>query len=69
MTERKKIPRPLPPADTPCPVIDAYKKDVDRTLLRERLKLTPQERSGRFQMAMRTIFELKKAAAQRRKRT
>ncbi len=26
------------------PVIEAYKKDVDRTLLRENLKLTPAER-------------------------
>jgi hypothetical protein len=26
------------------PVIEAYKKDVDRTLLRENLKLTPQQR-------------------------
>lgn len=28
----------------PDPVIEAYKKDVDRTLLRENLKLTPEER-------------------------
>ena len=28
----------------PCPVIEAYKKDVDRTLLRESLKLTPDQR-------------------------
>jgi hypothetical protein len=28
----------------PDPTIDAYKKDVDRTLLRENLKLTPDER-------------------------
>ncbi len=28
----------------PDPVIEAYKKDVDRTLLRENLKLTPQQR-------------------------
>jgi hypothetical protein len=26
------------------PVIEAYKKDVDRTLIRENLKLTPEER-------------------------
>lgn len=35
------------PADAPLepdPVIEAYKKDVDRTLLRENLKLTPWER-------------------------
>lgn len=28
----------------PDPVIEAYKKDVDRSLLRERLKRTPTER-------------------------
>ena len=30
----------LPPADFYDPVIEAYKKDIDRTLLRENLKLT-----------------------------
>lgn len=33
----------LPPI-TPNPVIEAYKKDVDRTLLRENLKLSVEER-------------------------
>jgi len=28
----------------PDPVIDAYKKDVDRTLIRENLRLTVQQR-------------------------
>ena len=28
----------------PDPVIEAYKRDVDRTLLRENLKKTPEER-------------------------
>jgi hypothetical protein len=28
----------------PCPVIEAYKRDVDRTLLRENLKLTTHQR-------------------------
>jgi hypothetical protein len=31
-------------ADYCDPVIDAYKKDVDRTLLRENLKLSVEER-------------------------
>ena len=30
------------------PVIEAYKKDVDRTLLRENLRRTPQERTRNF---------------------
>lgn len=28
----------------PNPVIEAYKKDVDRTMIRENLKLTPEQR-------------------------
>ncbi len=28
----------------PDPVIEVFKKDIDRTLLRENLKLTPEER-------------------------
>ena len=28
----------------PDPVIEAYKRDIDRTLLRENLKKTPEER-------------------------
>ncbi len=35
--------RALPPPE-PDPVIEAYKADIDRTLLRERLKRTPAER-------------------------
>jgi hypothetical protein len=31
-------------ADEPDPVIEAYKKDVDRTLLRENLKRSVEER-------------------------
>ena len=31
------------------PVVEAYKRDVDRTLLRENLKLTPEERLRKLQ--------------------
>jgi hypothetical protein len=37
------------------PVIEAYKKDVDRGLLREALKLTPEER-------IRELIKLQRAA-------
>lgn len=37
------------------PVIEAYKRDIDRTLLRERLKLTPEER-------LRDLMRLQAAA-------
>jgi hypothetical protein len=42
------------------PVIEAYKKDVDRTLLRERLKLTPEER-------LRDLMRLQAAAEELRR--
>jgi len=57
---------PLPPADFIDPVIEVYKRDVDVTLLIENLKRSSQERSMRFLTAMRTVFELRKAARERR---
>jgi hypothetical protein len=33
-----------PPPWDPDPVIEAYKKDVDRTLIRENLRRSPEER-------------------------
>jgi hypothetical protein len=33
----------------PDPVIELYKRDVDRTLLRENLKLTPEQRLQKLQ--------------------
>jgi len=49
------------------PVVEAYKKDVDRTLIRKNLKLTVTER---FQQAMelqRFAEELKRAGREARK--
>ncbi|MBE7490347.1 MAG: hypothetical protein HS108_01080 [Planctomycetes bacterium] len=39
-------------------VIDAYKKDVDRTLLREYLKMTVEQRFERFLALMKFLEEL-----------
>ena len=39
----------LPVSLDPDPVIEAYKKDVYRTLLRENLKLTPEARLRKLQ--------------------
>ena len=39
----------LPAANMCDPVVEAYKKDVDRTLLRENLELTVAERMLKFQ--------------------
>jgi hypothetical protein len=46
----------------PNPAIEAYKKDVDRTLLRENLELTPDQR------ARKMIAVLRFAEAVRRSR-
>jgi hypothetical protein len=45
---------------TPDPVIDYYKKDVDRTMLREHLKLTPQQRLDKLVAFMRALDELRR---------
>jgi hypothetical protein len=44
--EKPAVPPPveLAPPDYCDPVLEAYKKDVDRTLLRENLKLTVEQR-------------------------
>jgi hypothetical protein len=47
--------RPL----SPDPVVEYFKKDVDRTLLREHLKLTPQQRLEKLVGFMRSLDRLK----------
>lgn len=49
----------------PDPVIEHYKKDVDRTLLREHLKLTPQQRLERVVAFMRDVDRLRAASRKR----
>ena len=43
----------LPVSLDPDPVIEAYKNDVDRSLLRENLKLTVTERAEKMIAALR----------------
>lgn len=43
-------------------VIDAYKRDVDRTLIRENLRLSPDERLRRFLSIHRFVLQLHGAA-------
>ncbi len=50
------------------PVIEAYKKDVDRTLLRENLKLTVEERFIKFEQVWEYAQELREAGRRARKR-
>ena len=45
----------------PDPVIEAYKKDVDRTLIRENLKLTPEDRVRKLQSFMDFVHTLRRA--------
>ena len=43
------------------PVIEAYKKDVDRTLIREMLRLTPEERILKLQDFVAFAIEVQEA--------
>jgi transposase len=49
------------PKFEPDPVIEAYKKDVDITLIRENLKLTVEERLRKLMRTQRFIEELRRA--------
>lgn len=50
----------------PDPVIEAYKRDIDRTLLRENLKLTPEERLNKLFALQQFAAELRRAGARLR---
>ena len=54
----------LAPPDVHDPVVEAYKQDVDRTLLRENLMLSADERFAKFESYMQLFDELR-AAGQR----
>lgn len=45
----------------PDPVVEAYKRDVDRTLLRENLRLTVEERFERLMRLQQFAEELRRA--------
>jgi len=50
------------------PVIEAYKKDVDRTLIRENLRRTPEERSRILTEMLRLFDEARRARLAERDR-
>jgi hypothetical protein len=52
---------PLPPPDAQDPVVEAYKKHVDRSLLRENLRLSVEERLQKFLRNMSLVQELRAA--------
>jgi hypothetical protein len=51
----------------PDPVIEAYKKDVDRTLIRENLRRSPAERLRNLQAWQRFAAEWKRALGSARR--
>lgn len=53
----------------PDPVIEAYKKDIDRTLIVENLKLTVDQRFERLGALQRFAEELRAAGRKSRART
>ena len=52
----------LPVSLDPDPVIEAYKRDVDMTQVRERLKLTPAERVLLLQQFIGNLEAIRGAA-------
>jgi len=52
---------------TPQPVIEAFKKDIDRTLIRENLKLSPEERLLKLMQLQRFAQELRHAGRRARR--
>jgi hypothetical protein len=52
----------------PDPVIEAYKVHVDRTLLRQNLMRTPEERLAHLEAARRLADEMRRAGAEARGR-
>ena len=51
----------MEPDEASDPVVEAYKQHVDRTLLRENLKLTPEERLRKLQALLEWAEELRRA--------
>jgi hypothetical protein len=62
------VPRLIPVSLDPDPVIEAYKKDVDRTLLRENLKLTPDERVRKMVSVLRFAEEVRRSGREVQRR-
>ena len=54
------------PRPDPDPVVEAYKKDIDRTLIRENLKLTVEERFRKSMAPARFAGEMRRAGREAR---
>lgn len=51
------------------PIIEIYKKDVDITMIRENLKLTPDQRMRKLQEMGRVFDEMQRARKERLKQS
>lgn len=58
----------MPPCRDPDPVVEAYKKGTDRTLIRENLKLTVEQRFQKAMELARFADELRRAGRAARTR-
>jgi len=67
MPEQLKAQRKAPPWPFD-PVIEAYKKDIDRTLIRENLKLTVTERFEQAMAHQKFADELRRAREEARRK-
>ena len=69
MPKNKRPPKPHPAEQMlqGDPVIEAYKRDIDRSLLRENLKLTVEERFLKLMELQRFAGELRKAGQSARR--
>ena len=54
---------------TPDPVVEAYKRDVDRSLLVRNLRLTPTQRVEQLQRFVAVMAELQEAGQRARAAT
>ena len=52
----------------PDPIVEAYKKDIDRTLIRENLKLSVEDRFRKAMALARFADELRRAGLEARLR-
>jgi hypothetical protein len=57
------LPDPFPASD---PVVEAYKRHVDRTLLRQNLQRSPSERVANLMALQRLATEARRAGARPR---
>ncbi|HKO55254.1 MAG TPA: hypothetical protein VJ276_05205 [Thermoanaerobaculia bacterium] len=57
-----------PMSGTADPVVDAYKAGIDRTLIRENLRRSPEERLRALQQLQAFAEELRKAGKDLRRR-